>query len=214
MKRKRIKKNLLFFSVLYLVVGLVLLQSVFSTFYNIYLKTKEKRNFEKQLIELKEKEEELNGTVTKLQNKIVLFFAFFKIYDIILPVKKMGINEENVLALAYLGDSVYELRIRDYLLSLNIHKVNKLQKEALKYVTAKKQCIFINYFLDNNLLTEEEIDIVKRGRNKKVNSHPKNTDIVTYKWATALECLFGYLYLKKDKNRIDELIKIIIEVNL
>ena len=68
MKRKRIKKNLLFFSVLYLVVGLVLLQSVFSTFYNIYLKTKEKRNFEKQLIELKEKEEELNGTVTKLQN--------------------------------------------------------------------------------------------------------------------------------------------------
>jgi ribonuclease-3 family protein len=126
----------------------------------------------------------------------------------------MGINEENVLALAYLGDSVYELRIRDYLLSLNIHKVNKLQKEALKYVTAKKQCIFINYFLDNNLLTEEEIDIVKRGRNKKVNSHPKNTDIVTYKWATALECLFGYLYLKKDKNRIDELIKIIIEVNL
>ena len=142
------------------------------------------------------------------------FFAFFLKCDIILPVKKMGINEENVLALAYLGDSVYELRIRDYLLSLNIHKVNKLQKEALKYVTAKKQCIFINYFLDNNLLTEEEIDIVKRGRNKKVNSHPKNTDIVTYKWATALECLFGYLYLKKDKNRIDELIKIIIEVNL
>lgn len=126
----------------------------------------------------------------------------------------MHVNEENVLALAYMGDSVYELEIRKYLLSQNIHKVNKLQKKALGYVTAKNQCKFINYFLDNNLLKEEEIDIVKRGRNKKVNSHPKNTDIVTYKWATALECLFGYLYLKGDKERIKELINIILEVEL
>lgn len=126
----------------------------------------------------------------------------------------MHVNEENVLALAYIGDSVYELEIRKYLLSQNIHKVNKLQKKALEYVTAKNQCKFINYFLDNNLLKEEEIDIVKRGRNKKVNSHPKNTDIVTYKWATALECLFGYLYLKEEKERINELINIILEVEL
>ena len=126
----------------------------------------------------------------------------------------MHVNEENVLALAYIGDSVYELEIRKYLLSQNIHKVKKLKKKALEYVTAKNQCKFINYFLDNNLLKEEEIDIVKRGRNKKVNSHPKNTDIVTYKWATALECLFGYLYLKEEKERINELINIILEVEL
>ena len=62
----------------------------------------------------------------------------------------MHVNEENVLALAYIGDSVYELEIRKYLLSQNIHKVNKLQKKALEYVTAKNQCKFINYFLDNN----------------------------------------------------------------
>ena len=68
MKKKKIKKNLLFFTLLYLIVGFILVESVLSTFYNIYSKTKEKKNLEKQLIELKEKEEELNGTVTKLQD--------------------------------------------------------------------------------------------------------------------------------------------------
>ena len=68
MKKKKIKKNLLFFTLLYLIVGFILVESVLSTFYNIYSKTKEKKTLEKQLIELKEKEEELNGTVTKLQD--------------------------------------------------------------------------------------------------------------------------------------------------
>lgn len=122
----------------------------------------------------------------------------------------MDINNVNILTLAYLGDSVYELHIREYLIKKGIYKVNNLQKNALKYVTAKSQCVFINNFLDNNILSEEEIDIVKRGRNAKVYSHPKNTDIVTYKWATALECLFGYLKLKKEEERIIELIKIIV----
>ena len=122
----------------------------------------------------------------------------------------MDINNVNILTLAYLGDSVYELHIREYLIKKGIYKVNNLQKNALKYVTAKSQCVFINNFLDNKILSEEEIDIVKRGRNAKVYSHPKNTDIVTYKWATALECLFGYLKLKKEEERIIELIKIIV----
>ena len=117
----------------------------------------------------------------------------------------------NILALAYLGDSLYELKVRDYLIKSKIYKVNNLQTKSLKYVTAKNQCKFINYLLDNNLLNEDEIDIVKRGRNASTYSHPKNTDIVTYKWATALECLFGYLYLLNKNDRIDELIKIILE---
>lgn len=124
----------------------------------------------------------------------------------------MGINEINILSLAYLGDSVYELKVRDYLISTGISKVNKLQKEAMNFVTAKKQCEFVNYYIDNNLLTEEEIDYVKRGRNASTYSHPKNTDIVTYKWATGFECLFGYLYLNNNKERIDELFNIILEV--
>lgn len=124
----------------------------------------------------------------------------------------MGINEINILSLAYLGDSVYELKVRDYLISTGISKVNKLQKEAMNFVTAKKQCEYINYFIDNDILNEEEIDYVKRGRNASTYSHPKNTDIVTYKWATGFECLFGYLYLSNNKERIDELFNIILEV--
>ena len=124
----------------------------------------------------------------------------------------MGINEINILSLAYLGDSVYELKVRNYLISTGISKVNKLQKEAMNFVTAKKQCEFINYFIENNILTETEIDYVKRGRNASTYSHPKNTDIVTYKWATGFECLFGYLYLDNNKERIDELFNIILEV--
>ena len=114
------------------------------------------------------------------------------------------------LVLAYLGDSVYELLIREYFIKQNINKVNNLQNKVTKYVSAKAQSKFVNYFLENNMLTENEIDIVKRGRNAKVFSHPKNTDILTYKWATALECLFGYLYIKEDKDRIEELINIIL----
>lgn len=123
----------------------------------------------------------------------------------------MDINNINILSLAYLGDSVYELKIRTYLVNTGIYKVNKLQSKALDYVTAKKQCEFINKMIDNNILTEDEIAIVKRGRNAKVYSHPKSTDIVTYKWATSLECLFGYLYLLKKETRIEELIKYILE---
>ena len=124
----------------------------------------------------------------------------------------MGINEINILSLAYLGDAVYELEVRNYLIETGLSKVNKLQNEAMNFVTAKSQAKFINYFIDNNILTDTEIDYVKRGRNANVYSHPKNTDIVTYKWATGFECLFGYLYLDNKKERIKELFNIILEV--
>ena len=122
----------------------------------------------------------------------------------------MNEDQINVLVLAYLGDSVYELLIRDFFIKKGINKVNNLQNKVIKYVSAKDQARIIEMLLDNKLLTDEEIDIVKKGRNAKVNSHPKNTDILTYKWATALECLFGYLYIKEEKERINELINIIL----
>ena len=122
----------------------------------------------------------------------------------------MNTDQINSLVLAYLGDSVYELLIRKYFIMQKINKVNNLQNNVTKYVQAKSQAKFINYLLENNLLKDDEIEVVKRGRNAKVFSHPKNTDILTYKYATSLECLFGYLYIKEDKNRIDELIKIIL----
>lgn len=120
----------------------------------------------------------------------------------------------NSLVLAYLGDSVYELLIREYFVKKDISKVNTLQSKVTKYVSAKGQAKIINYLIDNNYLKEEELIEVKRGRNAKVFSHPKNTDIVTYKWATALESLFGYLYLKDDNKRIKELMNIIMGGNI
>ena len=117
----------------------------------------------------------------------------------------MSINEINVLVLAYLGDTIYEDYIRKYLINKNIAKVNDLQKEASNYVSAKNQAAFLKTLLEKNFFTEEEQSIIRRARNNKSNSHPINCDIVTYKHATALEAIIGYLELSNNKNRIDEI---------
>ena len=80
----------------------------------------------------------------------------------------MNTDLVNSLALAYLGDSVYELLIREYFIKQGINKVNNLQSKVTNYVSAKAQAKFINYLIENNILTNEEIDVVKRGRNAKV----------------------------------------------
>lgn len=110
----------------------------------------------------------------------------------------------NSLTLAYLGDAVYEIYIRTYLLSKNIVKIDELQKEAIKYVSAKAQSNIVNNLIEEGFLSLEEIEIYKRARNHKQNHKPKNTDIITYKNATGLEALIGYLYLN-NKNRCDEI---------
>lgn len=119
----------------------------------------------------------------------------------------MDLNCINIISLAYLGDAVYEVYIREKLLSLGNTKVEELQKQAINYVSAKSQCRILNNLLDNNILTSEEIDIVKRGRNYKRASHPKNTDIITYKMSTGFEALIGYLYLDNQKERLEEILK-------
>ena len=124
----------------------------------------------------------------------------------------MNTNLINPLVLAYIGDAIYELEIRTRLVNTKINKVNDLQKESIKYVSAKSQANYINVLIDANVLTENEIDIYKSARNTKVNSHPSSTDIITYKMATGLEALFGYLYLNNKLERIKELINIIMEV--
>jgi len=116
----------------------------------------------------------------------------------------------SVLTLAYLGDAVYELEIRKYLLSKKINKVNDLQNEAIKYVSAKSQCAYLKQMINEKFLLEEEINIVKRGKNHNTNRHPKNTDIITYKYSTGFETLIGSLYLENDINRINEIVKYII----
>jgi len=122
----------------------------------------------------------------------------------------IDLNNLNVLALAYIGDAVYELYIRDYLLSKNIVKVKDLQANSVKFVSAKSQSKFLTQMIDDNFLTEDEINIVKRARNNKGKSHPKNTDIITYKYATGIEALIGFHHLNKNKKREEEIMNYII----
>ena len=117
----------------------------------------------------------------------------------------MSINEINVLVLAYLGDTIYEDYIRKYLINQGLAKVNDLQQAASKYVSAKGQAAFLKELLDNDFFTEEEQSVIRRARNNKSNSHPKNCDIVTYKHATALEAIIGYLELSNNRNIIYEI---------
>ncbi len=123
----------------------------------------------------------------------------------------MNVKQINVITLAYLGDAIYEVYVRNYLINKGIAKVEELQKKAIKYVSAKGQSNILNYLIDNKYLSDEEIEIVKRGRNYKRETHPKNTDIGTYKMATGFETLIGYLYLDDKKTRIDEIMNLIWE---
>ena len=122
----------------------------------------------------------------------------------------MNVNEINVLVLAYLGDSVYENYIRKYLINSGIGNVNDLQSESIKYVSAKAQAKYMDLLINNNILNDEELDVFKRARNYKTTSHPKNTDIITYKIATGFEAVIGYLELLNNEDRIKEIINYIV----
>lgn len=115
----------------------------------------------------------------------------------------------NNLVLAYLGDAVFELYVREFLIQKGISKVKDLQKNAVEFVSAKAQAAILEKLINNNMLSDEEIDIVKRGRN--AHSHnSKSTDVQTYKKSTGLEALIGYLYLN-NKSRLNELMEVIVK---
>lgn len=107
------------------------------------------------------------------------------------------------LQLAYIGDAVYELRVRSYLIENHDMNVNDLHRKAILFVKAEAQADAFRRI--ENDLTEEELRIVKRGRNAKSVTVPKNAKLTDYKYATGLEALFGYLYMSNQTQRIEEL---------
>lgn len=117
----------------------------------------------------------------------------------------MNTKTINIQVLALLGDAIFSLYIREELLKLGINNPKKLQGKSIEYVSAKGQVKILNELIENKFLTEEELDIVKRGRNNKKDSHPKNTEIVTYKLSTGFEALLGDLYLN-NKQRLEEIL--------
>ena len=113
----------------------------------------------------------------------------------------------NGLALAYVGDAIYEIYIRDYLIEQGATKPNKLHKAATNYVSAKAQADLIKEMLEEKLMTPEEETFYRRGRNAKSHTSAKNADVTTYRIATGFEALMGYLHLTKQTERLEELIE-------
>ncbi len=113
----------------------------------------------------------------------------------------------NSLALAYMGDAVFETYVRQHLLQLGKVRPHRLHREGTRYVSAKAQCKILFQMLDKGMLTSEEEAVVMRGRNAKSGTVPKNTDVQTYRYSTAFEALMGYLYLIGQKDRLEELIE-------
>ena len=120
------------------------------------------------------------------------------------------LKQLNTTALAYMGDAVYEQFIRERILTKGGTDVNKLHRISTMYVSAPAQAKIIKSLFDD--LTEEEQKLVKRARNRKYHTKAKNADPVTYKWATALEALIGYLYLSGDKQRLVEICEKAVEI--
>ena len=121
--------------------------------------------------------------------------------------KEDEVNLLSPLTWAYVGDCVYELYIRTKLINETNLKPHKLHIEAIKYVKAKSQAELLKKIYDK--LTENEKEIVRRGRNAQNHHLPKNSNVQEYMHATAFEGLIGYLYLTKKIDRIKELLEII-----
>lgn len=117
------------------------------------------------------------------------------------------------MTLAYLGDAYYEYRVRAYLIEQQLTKVNELHQTAIRFTSSKAQAHIIDVILNQNILSDDELDFYKRGRNAS-GSGRKNVDRQTYSYATGFEALIGGTYLSNPQRAdelVDEAIKIIVE---
>ena len=119
------------------------------------------------------------------------------------------VRQMSPLTWAYVGDSVYEQYIRTYLINTTRLKPHELHIKAIKYVKAKAQADILKKL--EEILTEEEKDIVRRGRNTQTYHTAKNASVQDYMYSTAFEALIGYLYLTKQDARLSEILNKIIE---
>ena len=121
-------------------------------------------------------------------------------------------EQMQALALAYIGDSIYDIMSREYVMKNHLGKINDLQRTVSTLVSARAQASFMKDILENNILTDIEESIYIRGKNQKNNSKAKNASIMEYKLATGLEAVFGYLYLEKNFERLEEMFNYIINL--
>ena len=125
-------------------------------------------------------------------------------------LKGQKANMFSPLALAYVGDAVYEVFVRSMVLEGGNTPVNKLHKASTGYVSAKAQSRIIHELEAH--LTPEEDAVYKRGRNAHSNTSAKNADIVDYRHATGFEALIGYLFISEHFDRLNEIIKLSFDI--
>ena len=124
-------------------------------------------------------------------------------------INNIDLGTISMQTLAFIGDSVYNVYIRTYLASVSNVQTGKLHIKSIKYVSARGQAKTIDKLIDS--LSEEEINIYKRGRNTNIHTVSKNVDVVEYKKSTGFEALIGYLYITKNTKRLEEIVKFSID---
>ncbi len=122
--------------------------------------------------------------------------------------KDCNLKEISPLAFSFIGDGIFDLLVREWIICSCPSKIGIMNNQKVEKVCCKAQSESMKKII--NLLTEEEVNIYKRGRNAKVNHIPKNSDINDYHCATGFEALFGYLYMKGDIKRLRELFNFIV----
>lgn len=127
-------------------------------------------------------------------------------------ISMFDVKQLNSLALAYMGDAVYEQYIRHHLLLKGAVRPNQLHRLSTGYVSAKMQAKVAYVWLDKKCLSEEEEAVFMRGRNAKSGSVPKNTDVQTYRYSTAFEAVIGYHYLLGNEERLNQLLSAAVSV--
>ena len=123
----------------------------------------------------------------------------------------VNVKQLNSLALAYIGDAVYEVHVRNHLIMSGQIRPNELHQRAVSFVSATAQASVIHHWIKEEILTEEEAAVVRRGRNAKSHSTPKNMPIHAYRHATAFEALIGYHYLENNETRLQELLHLSVQ---
>lgn len=118
----------------------------------------------------------------------------------------------NGLSLAYIGDAVYEVYAREYIINKGLNKVKDLHKNVVFYTSGEAQAFIIHKMLNDNFLSEDELLIFKRGRNSHVHSVRKNISIQDYLDATGFEALIGYLHMSNNLDRLKEVINYSLKV--
>ena len=121
-------------------------------------------------------------------------------------MRKLNPREINTTALAFLGDAVYEVYVRNHLMENGDQNADRLHKRAIRYVCAAGQDKAVRVLMDE-FLTDEEIALVKRARNRKTATKARSADAVTYKMATAFEALLGYLHLSGETERLEAIVE-------